>query len=190
MVKYARDVAAGLSALHNINDANDTAMAAYLDLKPANLVVDNGHVLLSDFNAGQMIMQSRNHTPGDSSEEQCPLKREMFIHGASYRSPEEMFLNIPLSEKADIYALAGVIFFIISGYKPFNSMETQEIIHSVGRGEIPKVPSRYTSSDDPIIQGLIKIMHECYSFQPSNRPSARQVVEYLDAILSEGTKEK
>jgi hypothetical protein len=30
-VRYARDVAAGLAVLHNINDANDTAMAVYLD---------------------------------------------------------------------------------------------------------------------------------------------------------------
>ena len=164
-VRYARDIAAGLAALHNINDANGTAMAVYLDLKPENFVVINDGVLLSDFNAAAMIMQST----GDSNE-QCLLNTEgPYVGGKAFYAPEE-WQNY--SEKVDIYALGGIIHYLLVGHGPTDLLEPKEL------------EQLYTSNDDPLIQALLTVTRKCHYVDPRERPHAKDIVRYLNSVLA------
>ena len=181
-VRYARDIAAGLASLHNINDVNDTAMAVYLDLKPENVVVINGRVLLSDFNAAAMIMQST----GDSNEELCPLNsRGPYVEGALFYPPEK---NQHFTEKVDIYDLGGMIHYLLIGLSQTSKPLHQPWYHDDHRPnhllKPEEVDELYTSNDDPLIQALLTVARKSHHFDPGERPHAKDIVKYLDSVLA------
>jgi len=98
--------------------------------------------------------------------------------------------NSELTEKVDIYALGNLLFRFATGKTPWREMAdnshdaklTQEqkahIAQLKMKGKTPKVPDE-TLRKDPYINLLLKAMDMCYRFNPKERPTAREVLEFL-----------
>ncbi len=84
----------------------------------------------------------------------------------------------------------GHIFFrLICGHEPWNKLEPggrpskEEVNSKVQRGDLPFIPDFVRSAEDPEIIAIRDAMLSCYTFDPTMRPSARDVANALDKAL-------
>jgi hypothetical protein len=64
-----------------------------------------------------------------------------------------------------------------------------EINEKVQRGELPFIPDHVRNSDNPEIIAIRDIMLKCYTFDPTERPSARYIADTLDGKLNDLKRE-
>ena len=115
-----------------------------------------------------------------------------------YRSPEEIKRSFQ-TEKVDIYALANVFYFLLTGKEPYSnphkvlnltvgSTDLTEIHTSIINGDLPVLPSSILMSKDPAVVTIRNIMEACYSYEAEDRPDANVVVAQLQAAFKNGKK--
>lgn len=94
-----------------------------------------------------------------------------------------------LNEKVDIYALGNILFRFATGKPPwrdlsdhkgeFTAAQKKQIAHlKVSEGKMPAVPDR-SKVKDPYLRLLLEAMEWCYRFTPQERPTAREVADFL-----------
>jgi hypothetical protein len=101
-VDLARQIGAGLHAIHQ-------AGVIHRDLKPANVMrTDAGQLRLMDFGIAKGFGEERATTSG------------VVVGTAEYMSPEQA-QGGPLDPRSDVYALAIVIYELLTGEVPFRA---------------------------------------------------------------------
>jgi serine/threonine protein kinase len=181
-LEIARDIANGLADVHGIDGDGNTTFV-HLDVNPANVVSVNETLKLNDFNIG--IIRQWNTT----SNEACGFPTQ--YPNPQWRSPEEARNEQHLTEKVDVFSLGHIFFRLICGHEPWNKLEPggrptkAEINEKVQRGELPFIPDHVRNSDDPEIIAIRDIMIKCYSFDPTERPSARYIATALEHTLND-----
>ena len=81
----------------------------------------------------------------------------------------------------------GHIFFrMICGHEPWNKLErggrptAKAITEKVKDGILPQIPDKIKQTKDPEIKAILVAMLACYTAEPTERPSARAIAEFLD----------
>ena len=78
------------------------------DVKPQNVMVDAaGHVYLSDFGLAKQALATAG-----------PTSSEHWVGTLDYVAPEQI-RGEPVDARADVYALGGVVYFMLTGRVPF-----------------------------------------------------------------------
>jgi hypothetical protein len=155
-VAIARDVAAGLSCLHEHG-------IAHRDLKPANIYLPRaGGAIILDF--GLAAVQ----------ELATITSRGAFVGTRAYCAPEQ--IRGEADVHSDLYALGAVLFEALTGQRPFPASNELELIDRI-RYEDPEPPAALEPSvprwlDDLILNLLAK--------EPLLRPRGANAV--LDAL--------
>jgi hypothetical protein len=165
-LQWALEAARGVAQLHAVPGGP----VAHLDLETKQFLLnDQGTVLLNDFN--------RMHICNMVGDRQCLFHEPM--SGGSWRSPEE-YENRLSNEKADIYSLAMVFWNMESRKEPFEGIydEAEAPLHVI-KGERPSLTAVQAYPED--MRQLIEAM---WSQAPEQRPSAAQVVQLLEGIVS------
>jgi hypothetical protein len=179
-LKIARDIAEGLADVHGI-DGDGNVSFVHLDINPANVVSIGGRLKLNDFNIG--VPRRWNTT----SNKPCGFPTQ--YPNAQWRSPEEARQEENLTEKVDIFSLGHIFFRMICGHEPWSSFEpggkpsADELHEKVGRGVLPTIPTNVLESKDPEVVAIRNAMIQCYTFIPSERPSAKQIARNLQKAL-------
>ena len=102
---HAADVAEQLGAAL---DAIHRAGYVHRDVKPQNVMVGaNGHVYLSDFGLAKEALATSG-----------PTTSEHWVGTLDYVAPEQI-RGRAVDARADVYALGGVVFFMLTGRVPF-----------------------------------------------------------------------
>mmetsp|Transcript_46634 Transcript_46634/g.68924 ORF Transcript_46634/g.68924 Transcript_46634/m.68924 type:complete len:568 (-) Transcript_46634:51-1754(-) len=171
-VEYARDLAMALSAAHGGNNVT----LVHRDMKADNIVINHDGILkLNDFNDGELLHWNK------SSSTQCHFRKMLW--NPTWKSNEEV-RELPLTEKVDVYALGGLLYFILTeGDKPYKGLSWKEIMKLVTNGIPPTIPDEYIKSKDPLIAGILRVMKKCHEYFPNDRPSANAVAHELDILL-------
>jgi tRNA A-37 threonylcarbamoyl transferase component Bud32 len=151
----AADVAV---ALGDALDAIHRAGYIHRDVKPANVLLDvNGHVYLSDFGLAKQVLASAGLTESDR-----------WVGTLDFAAPEQI-RGGRVDARADVYALGGVLHFMLTGAVPFDrdSDEAKMWAHLAAEPTPPSVlrPGLPVALDGVVRRALAK--------QPDDRqPSA------------------
>ncbi len=158
------------SALTSVHSAG----LLHRDVKPANVVRDgDGRFVLTDFGLGQRWDQATLHEAGPSG---TPM----------YMAPE-VLNGGPASERSDVYSLGLLLRFAMTGRHPFEATSLTELIRAVANGPRPSLDEARAG----LPLSLRTAVERATSPDPEARhPSARQVVEALDAATPKGAGEK
>ncbi|KIO15691.1 hypothetical protein M407DRAFT_86685, partial [Tulasnella calospora MUT 4182] len=161
-LKLSLNLARGLGQLHSREPA-----IVYGNLKPANVMVDDDmNCVLLDFSNSRVTM-----APGIHSDFNTDSTRGTVV----YLAKELLLENALPTLASDVYALGGLILFIMTGKAPFHAIRggVGSIIFIIMRGETP-IPSDYPAlaQDDP----LWSLMKKCWDPQPDRRPSMSQII--------------
>jgi tRNA A-37 threonylcarbamoyl transferase component Bud32 len=141
------------------------------DVKPSNiLLTEDGRPLLTDFGIAQIMQETRLTRTGTS------------LGTAQYMSPEQA-RGEPLGPRADVYALAIVLYEMLIGRPPFEADTDIAILHQQVY-ESP-TPPRQRRSDIP--RRLEKVLLKALSKEPAKRyPTAGALAQALERALKGG----
>jgi Protein kinase domain len=192
----ARQIATGVADIHSIRGDDGHFSAPTLvhnDINMANLMFTrDNRPILNDFNIAILVM--RHNQTGES----CPFYSN--FPNPQWKSPEEQVVDGEeieppiVNEKIDIYALGNVLFRLAVGSAPWKRPDSERL-HSYEKaaivqlkkynGSLPIVPLTILENAkiDPALERLLAAMRLCYSFNPAERPTATQIVDFLSQPL-------
>ncbi|KDP35194.1 hypothetical protein JCGZ_09353 [Jatropha curcas] len=149
--RYTRHILQGLKYLHDKN-------IIHRDIKCANILVDvSGHVKLADFGLAKVIESSG-------------------LIRSSWGTPWWMAPEVVNSRKgygvqADIWSLGCTVLEMLTRQRPYPTLEFQQALFKIGKGELPSIPDSLTSnSRDFILQ--------CLQVNPNDRPTTAQLLAH------------
>ncbi|KAF9262257.1 kinase-like protein [Marasmius fiardii PR-910] len=170
----AHDVANGLSYLHDMKIAHG-------DLKGVNILitVDN-RARIGDFGLSRV---ADTHAINLTSTTSAALKGT-----TRWQAPELLTTDPPgvTSKQSDMYAFGCVCYELFTGRVPFFELKDVAVIVAVLVEK--KHPSRPAPNESPELDDLIwELMVSCWDANPGVRPSARDVLTFMNVPVKENT---
>lgn len=148
------------------------SLVVHGDLKPGNILVDNSGVpKLVDFGVARLLQG-----PQMAAEPTRTIALTL-----SYASPEQV-MGEPLTTATDVYSLAGVLYFVLTGSTPLN-LQARPLASAVEaiRNESPRTAKELNSA---IPDDLSAILNHALKKRPSERyHSMRALCADLEAFL-------
>ncbi len=140
-------------ALGDALDAIHRAGYVHRDVKPANVLLDNdGHVYLTDFGLAKQALASAGLTESDR-----------WVGTLDFAAPEQI-RGGKVDARADVYALGGVLHFMLTGAVPFDreSDEAKLWAHLASEPPLPSAlrPSVPAALDAVVQRALAKRAEE------------------------------
>jgi serine/threonine protein kinase len=151
------------------------------DIKPGNILLQNGHALLADFGIARNVSLAND----------SPLTQTGIVVGTPrYMSPEQAAGDAAVDARSDIYSLACVLFETLTGSPPFAGSTTDAVTRRLteaaprARTIAPEIPS---AIDDALAKALARDPKQRFATadefaaaltapQPTPRSSAKGVV--------------
>ena len=137
------------------------------DLKPGNVMVcPNGRVVIVDFGLARQV-------------DQTALTKSGFLIGTPYYMAPEVVQGEPCTTVADIYALGVIAFEMLTGVRPFQGQDIDELLGLIIYGDLPEVteivPELSAEWDNFIGRCMARDLEERYA-------KAEDMAEDLKAI--------
>jgi len=157
--QMALDIARGMSYLHSLQPP-----ILHRDLKALNLLVDNSfNVKVADFGIARPRVDDTM----------------TFCGTPKWTAPEVLRMN-NYSEKADVFSFGVVLWEMMTAEEPYQDMPLMQVVVNVVRdGMRPPIPDSHAASP------YAALMRDCWSEEPSSRPSFDEICIRLEAILTE-----
>ena len=170
-------VARAASAISPVASALDAAHeygVVHRDVKPANILADDGHgrrpvhVYLSDFGLARAALTSGGLT-GDGQ----------FVGTPDYAAPEQI-KGQPIDGQADQYSLAGVAYTVLTGQVPFVRENPMAILYA----HLDAAPPRVTDLRPDLAPAVDQVLARALAKDPGQRfPSCGEFADALRAAL-------
>ncbi|MEQ8979230.1 MAG: serine/threonine-protein kinase, partial [Deltaproteobacteria bacterium] len=169
----ARQIASALCAVH-------AAGVVHRDLKPDNILVEMtprfgaGPVAkLADFGIAKVRGPGRPTTEGGR-----------VVGTPAYMAPEQVAAQ-DVDGRADLYAFGAILYELFTGRRLFGD-DAARVMHAKVRGTCPPLDALDATAGGGLIRPLVE---QCLAFEPTARPTAQQVMDTLDAWLSDTSVE-
>jgi serine/threonine-protein kinase len=174
-LRIARQIALGLEAVHAIG-------IVHRDLKPENimLVSEGGAhdvVKVLDFGIAKVpAAHEAGRHPG-----RAPLTQAGVAYGTpEYMAPEQA-LSGNVDARADLYALGVILYEMLSGRRPFDSMDRAELVRLVTTTPPPPLAPRVPGGMlPPALEALVTRLLQKEAQNRFN--AARDVIAMIDAL--------
>jgi serine/threonine-protein kinase PpkA len=135
-IEYARQIAHGLSAVHQLG-------VVHRDLKPSNILFRrNGTLAITDFGIAKVRDASSRLTQNDS------------MVGTPYYASPEAIQDKNLDYRSDLYALGVVLFEMLTGRKPYRAADLAGLLDAHLHAPIPALPAELAVYQ-PIVTRLL-----------------------------------
>lgn len=168
VVRYALDIARGMSYLHEIKPHP----VIHCDLEPSNILLDDsGHIKVADFGVSRLLKVSKG------VEEDPPVSYEKT--SCRYMAPE-LFQNKGYDTKVDVFSFALILQEMIEGCPPFASMEDNDAQKAYIANDRPP----FKASAKLYAHRLRELIEVCWSEDPTKRPTFREIIVRLDHIYN------
>ena len=125
----ATEVAAQLlDALHHAHERG----IVHRDVKPENIIISNGRVILVDFGIARAILASAQENLTRSG---------MALGTCTYMSPEQVRGERNIDQRSDIYSVGSLMFECLAGRTPFQHKAETLVLQKVLNEPAPPVES-------------------------------------------------
>jgi serine/threonine-protein kinase len=142
------------------------------DVKPENILLDGGHVLVADFGIAHALESSGGEKLSQSG---------IVLGTPTYMSPEQAVAGTMVDERSDIYSLGCVVYEMLAGEPPFGGRTTQAILARHAADQVPPLRTVCPA----VSLGLEAIVLRALEKAPIRRfQSASALVEALDMLQS------
>jgi tetratricopeptide (TPR) repeat protein len=173
-VRLLREVTSALAFAHEQG-------VIHRDLKPGNILLQHGHVLLADFGIARALHKASKDAGGDrltiTGERLTTVGLGLGTPG--YMAPEQLAGDADVDARADIYALGVVAYEMLTGRLPF-------VGHAPGRllvAQMTQEPPSLSSVNARVPDELSGVVMRCLRTEPGDRwPSAEEVLGQLDDL--------
>jgi serine/threonine protein kinase len=130
------------------------------NLMPVNILIDrDGYPLIANFEHSWTVSEPGTLTVGG---------------GNVYYAAPETFDSPPHTTAVDVFSFASILFEIVAGEPAFAlSRFPLPVLKKVTTGQMPAVP-------DKCGDFFQKLIRECWSLDPANRPTFKDILERLD----------
>ena len=157
------DVAEGLAAAHR-------RKVYHRDIKPNNIVLDGetGRAMLLDFGISAVLGSRKRKSLGSKLTEEG-----MYLGTPTYMAPEQANAE-EASGKSDVYSLGVLAFELLVGHPPFEGTPIAIVAAHMGQ-----VPPRVDELRSDVSEELATLIARCLDKNPSRRPNAEEIVQYL-----------
>jgi serine/threonine-protein kinase len=159
---------------HSLREAHARNFV-HRDVKPANILTcavggDYDFVKVLDFG----LVLDRHLTSQELEDE------KQFVGTPAVMAPEMLRFQAPVDERADLYALGCVGYWLMTGKRVFEA-ETRHDMLVMHAHQKPVLPSRRI--DRPVHPGLEALVMQCLEKNPNKRPqTARELSDALSAL--------
>src|SRR5437667_3386600 len=153
-IRVTGDVAQALGYAHGLG-------VVHRDIKPENILLEDGHALVADFGIARAISAAGSERLTETG---------MALGTPAYMSPEQGAEDGQVDGRSDLYALACVIYEMLTGTPPFTGPTAQAILarHAVD----PVAPIRTVRETVPrgveqaVLKALAKVPADRYAGAP------------------------
>jgi serine/threonine protein kinase len=187
LLRDASSLAARLALLpHLIAVAEAVAYAhdrrvVHRDLKPANVLVGPfGETVVVDWGLARELGESGvvPHETGDEARPEATEGETVSgtVLGTPHYMPPEQARGLPVDERADVYALGAMLYFLLTGAPPHAGTSAAEALAAAAAGSIDPVERREPNAPPD----LAAVVRKSMAPSPADRyPSAREMAEDL-----------
>ncbi len=159
-LRLAREVAEALDYAHRRG-------VIHRDVKPANILLSEGHALLADFGVARALARGPADAPAGGPEAAL-TEIGMSVGTPAYMSPEQALGAEDLDGRTDVYALGCVVYEMLAGHPPFGGPTVQAV---VARHISEPVPS--VRSDAPGVPAWVdRVIQRALAKTPAERFAA------------------
>ncbi len=159
-VQIAREIADALACAHKRG-------VIHRDVKPANILLEEGHAVLADFGVAQAVAEA---------EEARLTGTGVSLGTPAYMSPEQATGERDLDGRSDQYALGCVLYEMLAGRQPLLG----ESARAVMAAHITQKPDDLAEIAEDVPEGLSTSVMRCLEKEPDDRWSATE--EFLQVI--------
>lgn len=97
-----------------------------------------------------------------------------------WQAPEQFEAHYyHVSEKADMFSMGYVFYFLLTKKKPFYDMDGDSAHEMASKGRKPVLKDSILKSKHPFDVAVRTIMDRCFELEPEKRPSSKEVRDYL-----------
>ncbi|XP_063395832.1 kinase suppressor of Ras 2-like isoform X1 [Mytilus trossulus] len=168
-ILVASQIAQGMGYLH-------ARGIIHKDLKSKNIFLENGKVVITDFGLFNVTRLCHGNRKGEwlniSPGWLCYLAPEVIRQ----LQPLSGKLDLPFSEKSDIYAFGTVWYELLCGEWPFRNQPPETVIWQVGKGLKQSLGSISGTRE------FKDLLMMCWTFNNSDRPDFAWILKALDRL--------
>ena len=148
------------------------------DIKPSNIMLTERHghanlVKVLDFGLAKLIHDAAEVT-----------KKQNLVGSVAFLAPEQI-LGLEFDQRADVYALGVLFYYLLSGQKPFRGEDDISVLYQHIHKHPTPLPELLPPGHDIPFE-IIDLVHLCLSKEPEARPvDARDL---LSRMQNEGAR--
>jgi TolB-like protein/predicted Ser/Thr protein kinase len=166
VLRILRDVLDALAYAHRHH-------VVHRDIKPDNVLLSEGHALVTDFGVAKAVAESTGkHTLTSMG---------VALGTPAYMAPEQATADPHTDHRADIYAVGAMAYEMLSGRPPFAATTAQAMLAA----HVTEAPEPVTKHRTAVPAALNELILRCLEKKPADRwQRADEVIPQVAALLT------
>jgi len=163
-VRITGEIASALDHAHRHN-------VLHRDVKPENILLQEGHAVVADFGIARAIMTAGGDTLTATG---------LTVGTPAYMSPEQAAGERQLDGRSDLYSLGCVLYEMLAGQPPFTGPTVESVLHQ----HLTADPAPVTQLRQTVPESVVQVVGRALAKSPADRyATTAQFGAALEAAL-------